>query len=841
MSKINKQKKYSSPKKVQEPIGTRIVKAVFEEKKISERIFGYISYDISFVKATYAGKTQRPAKITSLEKGIVGILLVDETASFEKIGLILGLDVVNDKAEQSILRTAIETLRGFNAIEGDDSCMALTDAGRTYADKGERPDTYTKSFDIYVDKNHLSWLNIKNCIGDNLSKIDKINTPCENLNLSLEEIKKFAECQAQDVHFPQNRYLLESAIWSEGHEANYKVFVCFVQNVANSEDVRAFVYDENSESLNGLIAEHINNDEALKSELLSNCIRLECENSEKTTILEGEAIETAKAEISEELKQAEQRIIEEESGERFIDSEEEQVSKEKNELSVDNTESVTIQQKSRLRKKALYDSLSFEIELRKIFTEDNPDEIWLISPWIRGINEKRKHSVFIEERGPIIESFLKDETKRVYVAYSAPQCDHFGQIKLDSNGKPLLNIDEDVKNMIETLEKQYSNFFFVELPEFHEKNVFEIKGSQTILFSGSFNVLSFSVSKGQTHVRREEMTLAHHSAAKKKYESFRMEFAEIYASKILKEIESLDTTSLNYYKNERLDYFLGIDDQEIHKLFSPIEDLLEEKTLGFLKENLDKRLTKIDQELVAAFNMGGLNTKDKKMYKSYLESISKELTSNAIDEPSTLELLHNNQKLLDVIPDKKIFPGKTQRNTGTSYQHKVPKTISVPSVSESVSISEIKGLVSDAMNGTQGARLTMESVSIAKKMCSPTTLSLENANKLFKVLAGANVLACAIKFHIEKKMGLADVHNSLRRVIKKCEDFDNLSIIYNDPQKRIIFDLEGVQFQFEKFDVNEELMDIINAHKNRVTRWDGSKTFMYSSEILDIAKKYEIE
>ena len=245
MSKINKQKNTVSKKKVQEPIGTRIAKAVFEEKKISERIFGYISYDINFVKATYAGKTQRPAKITSLEKGIVGILLVDETASFEKIGLILGLDVVNDKAEQSILRTAIETLRGFNAIEGDDSCMALTNAGRTYADKGERPDTYTKSFDIYVDKDHLSWLNIKNCIGDNLSKINEINTPCENLNLSLEEIKQFAECQAQDVHFPQNRYLLESAIWSEGHEASYKVYVCFVQSIASSEDVRAFVYDEN--------------------------------------------------------------------------------------------------------------------------------------------------------------------------------------------------------------------------------------------------------------------------------------------------------------------------------------------------------------------------------------------------------------------------------------------------------------------------------------------------------------------------------------------------------------------------------------------------------------------
>ena len=49
MSKIKKQNN-TAPKKAQEPIGSRIAKAVFEEKKISERIFGYISYDISFVQ-----------------------------------------------------------------------------------------------------------------------------------------------------------------------------------------------------------------------------------------------------------------------------------------------------------------------------------------------------------------------------------------------------------------------------------------------------------------------------------------------------------------------------------------------------------------------------------------------------------------------------------------------------------------------------------------------------------------------------------------------------------------------------------------------------------------------
>ena len=812
MSKIKKHNN-TVPKKIQEPIGTRIAKAVFEEKKISERIFGYISYDINFVKATYTGKTQRPAKITSLEKGIVGILLADETSSFEKMGLILGLDVVNDKAEQSILRTAIETLRGFNAIEGDDSCMALTDAGRTYADKGERPDTYSKTFDIYVDKSHMSWLNIKNCIGDNNSKITEINTPCDNLNLTLDQIKQFAECQAQDVHFPQNRYLLESAVWSEGHEASYKVYVCFVQSVASSDQVRAFVFDENTNALNGTMAEQINSNVELMSELLENCIKFECEIDEETIVLEGDEVEVAKSEISEDIKEAEKQLVIEEEKAQNADS--------------INTQDLPItipssSGKERLHKKALYDSLSFELELQKIFNEDDPDEIWLISPWIR-------KGAFMHDRGPLIENFLKDENKRVFIAYSEPAS--------NNDGKPMM--DEEVEPGIKQLDDQYPNFFYVQLPEFHLKNVIEVKGDQKVLFSGSFNVLSFSVSEQQKHVRREEMTLAHHTVAKNKYADFQLEFAEIYASRIMKEIEGLDIESLNNYKNERLDYFLGIDNPEIHKLFSPIEDLIEEKTLGCLKEALYKQLTRIGHELVAASNMGGLNAKDKKKYKSSLENISKELSSNAIDDPSTLELLDNNLKLIDVIPDKKIFPGKTQRNTGSINQSKAQKP--VPSVCDSVSISEIKVLVSDAMDKTQGARITMESVNTAKKMCSPTNLSLENVDKLFKVLAGANVLASAIKLGIEKKMGLSDIHNSLRRVIKKCDDFNNLSIIYNESQKRIIFDIEGVQFQYEKFELNDELLVIINAHDNHVTRWNGSKTFLYSTEILDIATKYEIE
>lgn len=643
MKKIKKSHNTPATKKMQEPISSRIAKAVYEAKRISERIVGYVSYEIKFVRATYDGKTQRPAKITALEKGIVGILLIDETSSFEKIGTILGLDVTNDKAEQSILRNAINLLKGFGAIEGDDSCYTLTTEGRVYADKGERPDSYTKSFDIFVDVNHPSWLDIKNGIGENSKNIEEINTPCDDINLDLDKIKSYAENQAQDVHFPQNRYLLESATWHSGHEASYKVYICFVQNVANSEDVRAFVYDENSNSLNDIIANYINKDTSLKEELLNNCIHYEIENDEETTILEGEDIEVAKSEISKEIKEAEQKIIKEENGEADDNFEEESELSKNNELSGAVTK---VPAKDRLHKKALYDSLSFEVELQKIFTEDDPDEVWLISPWIR-------KGAFLHDRGPMIEDFLRNENKRVFIAYSEPAT--------NNDGKPMM--DEEVEPGIKLLDEQYPNFFYVQLPEFHLKNVIEVKGGQKVLFSGSFNVLSFSVSDQQTHVRREEMALAHHSVARKKYEDCQLEFAEIYANRIRKEIEQLDLTILSNYKNERLEYFLNIDNDEIRKLFSPLEDMLEEKAYERLKSEVNKKLVKIGQELVAASNMSGLNPKDKKRLASMLTNVASEMRNNSIDDPSMLELLNNNMELLEKIHEKKIFPGRKEANT----------------------------------------------------------------------------------------------------------------------------------------------------------------------------------
>ena len=714
MKKIKKSHNTPATKNMQEPISSRIAKAVYEAKRISERIVGYVSYEIKFVRATYDGKTQRPAKITALEKGIVGILLIDETSSFEKIGAILGLDVTNDKAEQSILRNAINLLKGFGAIEGDDSCYALTNEGRVYADKGERPDSYTKSFDIFVDVNHPSWLDIKNGIGENIKKVEEINTPCDDINIDLEKIKSYAENQAQDVHFPQNRYLLESATWHSGHEASYKIYVCFVQNVANSDDVRAFVFDESSNSLNEVFANYINKDSSLKEELLNNCIHYQIENCEETTILEGDDVEVAKLEISEEIKEAEKKIIKEENGEIDDNNEDESELSQSNELSGPSITKVPA--KERLHKKALYDSLSFEVELQKIFTEDDPDEVWLISPWIR-------KGAFLHDRGPMIEDFLRDENKRVFIAYSEPAT--------NNDGKPMM--DEEVEPGIKLLDEQYPNFFYVQLPEFHLKNVIEVKGDQKVLFSGSFNVLSFSVSDQQTHVRREEMALAHHSVAKKKYEDCQLEFAEIYANRIKKEIEQLDLTMLSNYKNERLDYFLNIDNEEIRKLFSPLEDMLEEKAYERIKSEVNKKLVKIGQELVAASNMAGLNPKDKKRLTSMLTNIESEMQNNGIDDPSMQELL-NNKELLEKIREKKIFPGRKEVNTTKPVNKPLRVVATTEGKPQDILNAEPDATVDDLTRYIASLSLAFINREIKKTVLNAKLLAIIEDDELVKLL-----------------------------------------------------------------------------------------------------------
>lgn len=710
-----------------ESLDTKIAKAVYAEKKISERIIGYFPYELQFVKATYFGTTQRPAKISAIEKGIVGILLIDGHSSFSTIGQILGLDVVNDKAEKSILSKALDGLRSFNAIEGDDDYIALTEAGKVYADKGERPDTYQKSFDIFVDSDHADWKTIKNALSTVNEHIKFINTKCEDLSLTIDEIKEYAAVQAQDVHYPQERYLLESADWKEGHKGSYKMYICFVQGVSTGI-VRAFAFDENINSLNPVVAEYINSDATLASQLLDKCIKSECEMNFDTQILDEEAAKEAKANVSLDIIEAEKRLVDEEAEEEQI-VEETNAENESNKVEktsiAKSAKKTTVKTKDRLHKKALYDSVSFEVELQKIFKEDNPDEIWLMSPWIR-------KSAFMNDRGPLIENFLADENKRIFIAYSEPA-------QSPNDEKPM--IDEEVEPGIKMLADQYPNFFYVQLPEFHFKNVIEVKGDQKILFSGSFNVLSFYVSEHQTHVRREEMALANPSIAKSKYVSFQVEFAEKYAERIKKEIEELSLEAVESYKNERMDYLLSIDNSEIKKLYLPIVELLEEKKYQGIVSSIRKRLTTIGQQLVALANTIGVNSKKKIELKKELDIIEKDMNTNSVDDPSLAELLSNNKQLVEHVKEQKIFPGRKEGFKGNNPQQRQTSPRTIGAVQQSGILSEDPEATKDGLS-LYLARLSQAFINqeIKKTPMNDKLLAIVQDDELVKLMEMLTVM-----------------------------------------------------------------------------------------------------
>jgi hypothetical protein len=179
------------------------------------------------------------------------------------------------------------------------------------------------------------------------------------------------------------------------------------------------------------------------------------------------------------------------------------------------------------------------------------------------------------------------------------------------------------------------------------------------------------------------MALAHHTVAKKKYDDCRLEFAKIYSDRIKKQIENLESSEIENYRNERLDYFLSIENAEVHKLFSPIEDLLEEKNLSVIVSKSLNSLTLIGKQLVAAVNMGGLNAKDKKKLAIELSVVEKVLSENSVDDPATKERLSTTKELFEKVPLKQIFPGndKSHQRMNREKVISAPKEDNAPSFS----------------------------------------------------------------------------------------------------------------------------------------------------------------
>lgn len=502
----------------------RIAKAIASVKRTSERIIGITNIDYTYVRLTYKGTTVRPEPITPLERAVVGIIDIDGDSSLEKVGKILGLDIEHDNAEKTMLLEAISKMKSYGMLEGDDSYFSLTEKGKVFAKEGERPITYTKDFTILYDEKHPDY----RYLGVDFSCDSKCTNKTESISLEpvlsdLHSIKAFAEVQAPSVQSEENRYILQSATLKSTMAVVANIFVVILQSIRNENEYRVFVYDDTQNIILPHLSELIQNDKEWTSLLIEQCINNSLTLSEE----DGGWILVS----SEQEKNAEQKAIEAE----LVQCEDDEAEGKEIEGNV----------LERLHKKAIYDQASFEFELDKIFKQDNPDEVWMICPFVSWS--------FVNVRVKQFEPLLK-ANKRIFIAYSEPYKD-----------RPTISpkAEQTIMEDINRLTKTYPNFYCVELPQFHTKQVLEVKNGQCVLFNGSFNVLSFDSIGAKKKVSREEMALVHHQIAMSKHQEYIETFARIYGKRILDDINKIKSPKkVAKIKSDRIDYLYQISENK---------------------------------------------------------------------------------------------------------------------------------------------------------------------------------------------------------------------------------------------------------------------------------------
>lgn len=602
---------------IEETLDQRLNRVIENNKAISELIIGYTPYTIKFVAQSYKGVTNKPEKISAFEKAIVGIISIDGQTSLSNIGKILGLDIEHDIAEQKMIRSAIDSMIRYNLVRGDESAYFITEQGKEFASHGERMRSFSSDFELwYLNDNH-SFAGLRDCISsDDIQLVNESDFFKEDESLSpltFEEIKELSETQASNMQSSKERFILQDATPQNHNFYKYEITVCFVQSI-RTKQVRTIVYDDTTMSVLHPLSQLIEEDVDLKQALFSQMLQAACE-SEDLAIYDDLDLAKSDPLVKEDIKNiisAEKKLIEQEDRQTTSDDE----NKENEEINPDDLS-------ERLHKRALYDSIAFESELHNIFQTDKPDEIWLSSPWVGD-------GTFMRNRLPLIKNYLKQGGK-VFISYSSPDGG------LDSHKDKM--VGDQSQKALESLESEYiKQFFHVELPAFHKKNVIEVKNGQCVLFTGSFNVLSFSVtSKNITHVRAEEMCLAHYQAAINQYLISKKQFAEKYIEKALLEISSLSSTEIQNYHNDKIDYFRK--DDNLVELFIDYDNIIEERKTQASSDMLSEEIESLKSEIESKINVG-LSQKEISSYRAKLFKLSSICGNSLINDDIQKAIIH---------------------------------------------------------------------------------------------------------------------------------------------------------------------------------------------------------
>ena len=607
---------------VESTVELRIAKAIASVKRTSERVIGITNIDYTFTRLTYNGTTVRPEPITPLERAVVGIIDIDGDASLEKVGKILGLNIEHDIAEKDMLLEAIGKMKGYGMLEGDESYFSLTEKGKVFAKEGERPVTYTKAFSISYDYKHPEYLYLDADFSESeVKKVDSLDSSKEIyglVNLSdIQAIKVFAEVQAPSVQNEKNRYVLQTAFLNNREAMVAKVFVILLQSIRNENEYRVFVYDDSQNTILPHLSELIQSDKEWTAELLEQCINNSLTLSEEDG---GWTIVPSEQEKNDEQKAIEAELV------KCEDDEAEGKEIEGNDL-------------ERLHKKAIYDQVSFEFELEKIFKQDNPDEVWIISPFVSWS--------FVKVRSKQFEPLLK-ANKRIFIAYSEPY---------ENRQTISPEAEQAIMKEINRLSKTYPNFYYAELPKFHTKQVLEVKNGQCVLFNGSFNVLSFDNVSAGRKVSREEMALVHHQIAMKKHQEYIETFAGIYEKRILDEInQSNSPKAVAKIKSDHIDYLHQISDNK--DLFVDFYTEFDEKTLMAKNTAWYDECDALIEKMNQAISNGSIAPDDFKAMSASYQGLIKSSVSLTISTTQTSEL-NNTYSALDALPKIK---NKTKDN-----------------------------------------------------------------------------------------------------------------------------------------------------------------------------------
>lgn len=489
LPKSNQAKKEDAAVSDQIPLELRIVEAGSKEKKLIERMIGFTEFDWHFTIAKYKGECSQPVEFNLFDE-VICDLLVTEQMSATKMGNVLGLDIQKDPAEREILLKALQDLKDDKMLEGDESIMWLSDTGIDYAKNGVKFSTFTRNFELYFDQLGISTANVKSVFSK--LKSEKTQFQAANLPSGFEAIRKLAEHQAPEIHFPEKSYLLQSAELITADSFKAKLWVILLENFRENT-LRALVYDEKQNLVIDSLSQALDKQEDIKKELLEKLVKVD------------DAIE-----FTEEEKQSEQIEVESELIQKQLEIDKA--------IETQDIDRIKLIHKEVEAIKRHFNSLEFEVELKRLFDE-TANDLWIISPWIKNATFKRI---------PFFEKYLKNGG-RIFIAYSEPE--EPGQV---------MAYDEPLNKLLE-LEKRYQNFYLHQLPAFHYKNVWLRKeDGGNLYYTGSYNILSFFVSQGIQKVRQEKMTrMDWNQEVQEEFADVIRQFGLKYANKAIDDFNAL--------------------------------------------------------------------------------------------------------------------------------------------------------------------------------------------------------------------------------------------------------------------------------------------------------------